>query len=89
MVVASGFLEPTRASKITLAAPAGAVDITLVHFSTPATITAFDASATAVDSATMTVANTPEALHMTGSGITTLLIDAPQDQTLILELCVS
>jgi hypothetical protein len=50
-------------------------------------MTAFDASATAVDSATMTVANTPETLHLTGSGITTLLVDAPQDETLILELC--
>lgn len=76
-------------TKITLAAPASAVDITLVHFSTPATVTAFDGSATAVDSATMTVANTPETLHLTGSGITTLLVDAPQDETLILELCVS
>ena len=76
-------------TKITLAAPASAVDITLVHFSTPATVTAFDASATAVDSATMTVANTPETLHLTGSGITTLLVDAPQDETLILELCAS
>ena len=76
-------------TRITLAAPASAVDITLAHFSTPATVTAFDASATAVDSATMTVANAPETLHLTGSGITTLLVDAPQDETLILELCVS
>jgi hypothetical protein len=74
-------------TKITLAAPASAVDITLAHFSTPATVTAFDASATPVASATTTVQGAPETLHLTGAGITTLLVDAPRDETLILELC--
>jgi hypothetical protein len=60
-----------------------------VTFSAPATVTAFDASAAAVDSATTAIAGAPETLHLTGPGITTLLVDAPQDETLILELCAS
>ena len=76
-------------TKVTLGAPAGNVDITLVHFASAATVTAYDAGANAVDSATMTVAGAPETLHLAGAGITTLVVKAPQDETLILEVCVS
>jgi hypothetical protein len=76
-------------TKITLGAPAGDVDITLVHFSAPATVTAYDATATAVDSATMTLSATPETLHLSGAGITTLVVTAPSNETLILEICAS
>lgn len=76
-------------TKIVLGAPAAAVDITLVTFSAAVTVTAFDASATPVASATTVTSGAAETLHLTGAGITTLLVDAPRDETLILELCVS
>lgn len=76
-------------TKIGLAAPAAGVDITLVHFATAATVTAYDASAVAVDSATMTVAGAPETFHLAGPGIVTLVVVAPQNETLILEVCAS
>jgi hypothetical protein len=91
VITLGGFtgLNAAHQTKITLGAPASAVDITLVHFAEPATVTAFDSSAAAVDSATMTVEGAPETLHLTGVDITTLLVDAPQNETLILELCTS
>jgi hypothetical protein len=76
-------------TKVTLAASASTVDITLVHFAQPATVTAFDANATAIASATMTIQAAPETLHLAGADITTLLVNAPGDETLILELCAS
>lgn len=72
---------------ITLPTPAASVDITLVHYSSPATVTAYDASGAATDSATMTLNATPETLHLTGPGITSLQVKAPQDETLILRVC--
>jgi hypothetical protein len=91
IVTMGGFtgLHARSQTKIVLGAPAAAVDITLVTFSAAVTVTAFDATATAVDSATTVTSGAAETLHLTGPGITTLLVDAPQDETLILELCVS
>ncbi len=76
-------------TRIDLGTPATTgVDLTLVHFASPATVTAYDASGTAVDTETMTVGGTPETLHLTGA-ITTLVVTPPNDETLILEVCVS
>jgi hypothetical protein len=74
-------------TKIGLTAPAASVDIALANFSAAPTVTAYDASAVAVDSATVTVAGAPETLHLTGPGIVTLVVTSPQNETLILELC--
>lgn len=74
--------------RIDLPAPAATVDITLAHFASPATVTAY-AGAAVVDSAVMTVAGTPETLHLTGPGITSLAVSPPQDETLIIEICPS
>jgi len=75
---------------IALPSPADAVDLTLVHFSAPATVEALDGGGGVVDTETMTAAGgTSETLHLSGGGIETLVVKAPQDETLILEICAS
>jgi hypothetical protein len=77
-------------TRVTLSSPADAVDITLVHFATPATVDALDGGGAVVDTETMTAAGgTPETLHLSGSGIEALIVKAPQNETLILEVCTS
>lgn len=75
-------------TKITLTQPADSVAITLANFSAPPTVTAFDSTATIVDSAVMPINNGAERLELTGPGITTVVVDSPQNETLILEFCV-
>jgi hypothetical protein len=64
------------------------VDVTLVHFAQPATATAFDASGAAVATATMTAAQQiPETLALTGAGITSVVVESPQDEVLMPKIC--
>lgn len=75
-------------TKIELASPTtSGVDITLVHFATPPTVTGYDTSGAAVDSAVMTVAGSPQTLSLSGA-ISTLVVNAPNDETLLLRLCI-
>jgi hypothetical protein len=75
-------------TRIDLGAPATTgIDITLAHFASPATVTALDGTGAVVDVATMTVAGSPETLHLSGA-ITTLVVEPPNDETLILQVCV-
>ena len=77
-------------TRVSLASPADTVDITLVHFSSPATVTALDGGGGVVDTESMTAAGgSAETLHLSGGGIETLVIEAPQNETLILEVCTS
>ena len=82
-----GGLNANYSTHIELPSATTAVDITLVHYSSPATVTAYNAAGVAVDSAIMTVSNVPETLHLSGAGITRLIVNAPQNETLILEIC--
>lgn len=77
-------------TKITPAQPATTVVVTLANFSTPPTVTAFDSTANVVDVAVMSVNNGSERLELNGSGpeITAVVVDSPQNETLILEFCV-
>ena len=70
-----------------LPAATTSVDITLVHFSTPAEVRALDAGGAVVDAATMTVDAAAETLTLTGPGIVALEVVPPQDETLILRIC--
>lgn len=75
-------------TRVALPSPASGVEATLVHFVQPATVTALDGNGTVVDTATMT--NTQavaQTLTLSGANIERLLITAPQDETLLLELC--
>lgn len=77
-------------TRITLASPVDTVDITLVDFATPATVTALDGGGTVIDTETMTApSGTAETLHLTGGAIEVLIVHAPQNETLILEICTS
>ncbi|MEM7096021.1 MAG: hypothetical protein AAF567_23655 [Actinomycetota bacterium] len=72
---------------ISLPAMTSSVSITLIHFSSPATVRAFNSVGALVDAATMTVANVPETLTLAGAGIVRLVVDAPNNECLILEIC--
>lgn len=83
-------LDLSYRTRIDLAAPASAVDVTLVSFAQPAKVTALDAAGTVLDSQVMPAAGgVPQSLHLTGAGITTVVVEPPSDETLLLELCVS
>jgi hypothetical protein len=83
-------LDLSYRTEIALAAPASAVDVTLVSFAQPAKATALDAGGTVVDSQVMLSAGgVPQTLHLTGAGIARLVVEPPSDETLLLELCVS
>lgn len=62
------------------------VAVTLAHFSSPATVFAYDLSGNLLDSQTMTVHAAPETLVLNGGrrGIRRIIIDAPQDETILI-----
>jgi hypothetical protein len=77
-----------HSSTLSFAQPVSRVDVTLVHFAQPATATAFDASGAAVATATMTAAQQiPETLALTGAGITSVVVESPQDEVLMPKIC--
>lgn len=83
-------LNANYETQVALGSAVDAVDITLVHFAAPATVTALDAAGAVVDTETMTAAGgVPETLHLSGGGIEALTVTAPQNETLILEICTS
>jgi len=83
-------LDAGFATRIALTSPVDEIDITLVHFAAPATVAAFDGAGGLIDSETMTAAGgVAETLHLTGGGIEALKVTAPQDETLILQICTS
>jgi hypothetical protein len=75
--------------EITLAAPVSSARVTLVHFAAPATVEAF-AGGVPVGSQTMSAAGgTPETLAFAAGGIDRLVVKPPNDETLLLELCLA
>ena len=86
----SGFtgLDTGFRTDIVLPAPCSAVEATLVNFSSPATLEAFETGGASAGSQTMTVGqNVPETLRITGTGIDRAVITAPQNETLLLRFC--
>lgn len=78
-----------HSTTIDLAQPTDQVELVMAHFSSPASVTAFDSSGAAVSGATMgPVQGVPQTLVLTAPGIARLVVDAPQDETLLLRLCV-
>ena len=73
---------------IALPVPASAVAVTLVCFSTPAEAEAFHADGTSAGVVRMTVPKgQPETLQLGGSALASIVIRAPQDEALLLEVC--
>lgn len=81
-------LNASYDTKITLPTAVSSVAITLIHFSSPATVRALNGNGVVVDAETMTAAGVPQTLTLSGAGITTLVVSAPQNETLILEICL-
>jgi hypothetical protein len=75
--------------EIALAAPVSSARVSLVHFATPATVEAF-VGGVPVGSQTMTAAGgTPETLAFAAAGIDRLVVKPPNDETLLLKLCLA
>jgi hypothetical protein len=74
--------------EIKLNHPCPAIEITLVHFARPATVTAFNSDGTVAGSTTMTVPQrTPQTLAFRGTGIIRIVVKSPQNEVLLLKLC--
>jgi hypothetical protein len=77
-----------HSSTLTFAQPVSRVELTLVHFAAPATANAFDASGAVVATATMTVPQqVPETLVLSAPGITSVVVESPQDEVLMPSVC--
>lgn len=77
-----------HSSRLTFAVPVSRVELTLVHFSTGPTVTAYDANGAAVSTVVGSpIQRTPETLVLTGPGIVTVEVDAPSDEVLMMRLC--
>ncbi|MFF0014125.1 hypothetical protein [Streptomyces sp. NPDC005374] len=82
-------LHLVRSATVTFAAPVSQVEVTLVHFKTPATATAFDTAGAQLAAVTMAVPQQmPETLVLTAPGLALVVIDSPQDEVLMSRLCV-
>jgi len=80
--------------EITLPVPCPQIRITLAHFSAPPTVEAFDAAGMAIGSKTVTAAQgVPETITLPmgpvagGAGVSSVVVTAPQNETLITEFC--
>lgn len=77
-----------HSSTITFAPPVSRVELTLVHFSTAPSATAYDGNGNIVASTTVTAGQqVPETVTLTGAGITTVEVDAPDDEVLLTRIC--
>ena len=81
-------LTPASPPRSRSPVPCVAVEATLVHFSQPAQIEAFEVGGASAGVVTMSVGQrTSEALAITGSAIDRVVIKAPQNETLLLRFC--
>jgi hypothetical protein len=74
-------------AEVRLPDPASMVEVTTVTGAAPPVIEAFDASGALVDSVMGTGGGTPETIRLTGDGIVRIVITAPQNELILLELC--
>ncbi|WP_103960053.1 hypothetical protein [Nonomuraea solani] len=77
-----------RAASVLFPAPIGQVEVTLVHFSQPARVTAFDSGGNIVSTVTMTAPpGVTQTMTLNGPDIGKLEIECPQGETLLTRLC--
>jgi hypothetical protein len=79
----AGFL-----TRIALPAPADAVRITVINYSTPPTVIALDGGGSVVDGQVVAASGVAETIDLNGGGITEVQVRSPQNETLILEFCI-
>ena len=81
-------LNANYSTEISLPAIASNVSVTLAHFSTPATVRAFNADGTLAGSAVMSLPQgQAETIQFSGLSINRVVIDAPQNEVVLLEFC--
>lgn len=77
-----------HSSTLTFAQPVSWVELTLVQFAMPATASAYDAGGAVVATAVMTAPQqVPETLVLAAPGITSVVVDSPQDEVLMPRVC--
>jgi hypothetical protein len=82
-------LDVGFSTDIKLPQPCSAVEATLVHLAQPATLEAFNSDGSSAGTATMSgPQNVAETLTVTGASIESATVRAPQDETLLLRLCL-
>jgi hypothetical protein len=76
--------------QISLPCKASAVELTLAHFSSPGRVHALDSAGAVVATASLpSQQGVPQVLHLSGQDIARVVVDAPQNETLLLEVCFS
>jgi hypothetical protein len=74
--------------EILLPCKASAVELTLAHFSSPGRLLALNSAGSVVATATLpTQQGLPHVLHLSGQDIVRVMVEAPQDETLLHEVC--
>jgi len=74
--------------EITLPCKAGAVELTLSHFSSPGRLRALNGAGNVVATASVQPQQgVPQTLQLTAQDIVRIIVDAPQDETLLHEIC--
>lgn len=81
-------LDTGRRTELQLAQAVTEVTLTMVTFAQPATAAAFDAAGRLIDRTRMSgQQRTPEALRLAGTGIVRVVVDSPQDETVLVQVC--
>jgi hypothetical protein len=74
--------------EITLPCAAHSVELTLSHFSSPGRVSGIDAAGNSVAVMSMQPQpRVPQTLQLKGKGIVRVIVDAPQDETLLHKIC--
>ena len=74
--------------QISLPCKASAVELTLAHFSSPGRVLALNSAGSVVATASLpTQQGVPQVLHLSGQDIARVVVEAPQDETLLHEIC--
>ncbi len=74
--------------EIALPCKAGAVELTLAHFSSPGKVSALNSAGAVVVTASIpTQQGVPHVLDLSGDDIVRVVVDAPQDETLLQQIC--
>lgn len=76
--------------EIALPCKADAIELTLAHFSSPGKVSAFDPAGALVATADIPdPPGVPHLVHLAGPGIIRVVVEAPQDETLLQRICFS
>jgi len=75
-------------TRIRLVRPAAAVRLTLVTFASKVRVDAFEADGALADSTTVSRSGRPQSVMLTGSKLSELRVHAPQNEAVLLSVCI-